>query len=151
MNIWIGNHHAKNIKNIAVFTPSPSNNNSPSSSRKSNPWANPRNPLAVAIIDDLNITVQNRDTQGDIYEYLQIGGKCGVIVPDCMLFGTSNAHKKLRQLLLEECQLEAVISIPSGVFKPYAGVSTAALVFIKVIRPIRSGSTIWRLTVITGW
>jgi len=50
---------------------------------------------------------------------LQIGGKCGVIVPDGVLFGTSNAHKKLRQLLLEKCQLEAVISMPSGVFKPY--------------------------------
>ncbi len=62
---------------------------------------------------------------------LQIGGKCGVIVPDGVLFGTSNAHKKLRQLLLEKCQLEAVISMPSGVFKPYAGVSTAVLVFIK--------------------
>ncbi len=62
---------------------------------------------------------------------LQIGGKCGVIVPDGVLFGTSNAHRKLRQLLLEKCQLEAVISMPSGVFKPYAGVSTAVLVFIK--------------------
>lgn len=62
---------------------------------------------------------------------LQIGGKCGVIVPDGVLFGTSNAHKKLRQLLLEKCQLEAVISMPSGVFKPYAGVSTAVLIFIK--------------------
>jgi type I restriction enzyme M protein len=62
---------------------------------------------------------------------LQIGGKCGVIVPDGVLFGTSNAHKKLREILLEKCQLEAVISMPSGVFKPYAGVSTAVLVFIK--------------------
>jgi type I restriction enzyme M protein len=62
---------------------------------------------------------------------LQIGGKCGVIVPDGVLFGTSNAHKKLRTILLEKCQLEAVISMPSGVFKPYAGVSTAVLIFIK--------------------
>jgi type I restriction enzyme M protein len=62
---------------------------------------------------------------------LQIGGKCGVIVPDGVMFGTSNAHTKLRQLLLEKCQMEAVISMPSGVFKPYAGVSTAVLVFIK--------------------
>lgn len=62
---------------------------------------------------------------------LQIGGKCGVIVPDGVLFGSSNAHKKLRQLLLEKCQLEAIISMPSGVFKPYAGVSTAVLIFVK--------------------
>jgi len=62
---------------------------------------------------------------------LQIGGKCGVIVPDGVLFGSSNAHKKLRKILLEQCQLEAVISMPSGVFKPYAGVSTAVLIFVK--------------------
>lgn len=62
---------------------------------------------------------------------LQIGGRCGVIVPDGVLFGSSNAHKKLRKLLLERCQLEAVVSMPSGVFRPYAGVSTAVLVFTK--------------------
>lgn len=62
---------------------------------------------------------------------LIIGGQCGVIVPDGVLFGSSNAHKKLRQMLLENCQIEAVISMPSGVFKPYAGVSTAVLVFTK--------------------
>ena len=62
---------------------------------------------------------------------LQIGGKCGVIVPDGVLFGSSNAHKKLRKILLEQCQLEAVISMPGGVFKPYAGVSTAVLIFVK--------------------
>ncbi|KAF5416577.1 MAG: hypothetical protein C5S49_04585 [Candidatus Methanogaster sp.] len=62
---------------------------------------------------------------------LQMGGKCGVIVPDGVLFGSSNAHKKLRTLLLEKCQLEAIVSMPSGVFKPYAGVSTAVLVFVK--------------------
>jgi type I restriction enzyme M protein len=60
-----------------------------------------------------------------------MGGKCGVIVPDGVLFGSSNAHKKLRQILLEQCQLEGIVSMPSGVFKPYAGVSTAALVFTK--------------------
>ena len=62
---------------------------------------------------------------------LIIGGQCGVIVPDGVLFGSSNAHKKLRQMILENCQLEAVISMPSGVFKPYAGVSTAVIVFTK--------------------
>jgi type I restriction enzyme M protein len=62
---------------------------------------------------------------------LQIGGKCGVIVPDGVLFGSSNAHKKLRKILLEECQIEGIISMPSGVFKPYAGVSTAVIIFTK--------------------
>lgn len=59
------------------------------------------------------------------------GGKCGVIVPDGVLFGSSNAHMDTRKMLLEKCGLEAVISMPSGVFKPYAGVSTAVLIFSK--------------------
>lgn len=60
-----------------------------------------------------------------------VGGRCGVIVPDGVLFGSSNAHKKLRELLIENTDLKAVISLPSGVFKPYAGVSTAVLIFTK--------------------
>jgi type I restriction enzyme M protein len=66
-----------------------------------------------------------------MYGLLEIGGKCGVIVPDSVLFGISNAHKNLRKLLLEKCQLEGIISMPSGVFKLYAGVSTAVLIFTK--------------------
>jgi type I restriction enzyme M protein len=62
---------------------------------------------------------------------LQAGGKCGVIVPDGVLFGSSNAHKKLREMLLTKCQLEEIVSMPSGVFKPYAGVSTAVVIFTK--------------------
>jgi type I restriction enzyme M protein len=52
-------------------------------------------------------------------------------VPDGVLFGSSRAHKELRRMLLEENQLEGVVSMPSGVFKPYAGVSTAVLIFVK--------------------
>lgn len=62
---------------------------------------------------------------------LKLGGRCAVIVPDGVLFGASKAHLALRQLLVDENQLDAVISLPSGVFKPYAGVSTAILVFTK--------------------
>ncbi len=62
---------------------------------------------------------------------LKIGGRCAVIVPDGVLFGSSKAHKAVRELLVEKNQLEAVISLPSGVFKPYAGVSTAILIFTK--------------------
>ncbi len=62
---------------------------------------------------------------------LKLGGRCAVIVPDGVLFGSSNAHRDLRKMLVENNQLEAVISLPSGVFKPYAGVSTAVLVFAK--------------------
>lgn len=62
---------------------------------------------------------------------LKIGGRCAVIIPDGVLFGSSNAHKQLRQTIVEGQKLEAVISMPSGVFKPYAGVSTAILIFTK--------------------
>ena len=62
---------------------------------------------------------------------LKVGGRCASIVPDGVLFGSSSAHKSLRKELVDNQQLIAVISMPSGVFKPYAGVSTAVLVFIK--------------------
>jgi len=66
-----------------------------------------------------------------MYNSLSIGGRCAVIVPDGVLFGNSNAHKSIRKLLLEKCRLDAIISMPSGIFKPYAGVSTAVLFFTK--------------------
>ena len=62
---------------------------------------------------------------------LTIGGRCACIVPDGVLFGSSKAHKDIRRQLIEENRLEAVISMPSGVFKPYAGVSTGILIFTK--------------------
>ena len=62
---------------------------------------------------------------------LKVGGRCACIVPDGVLFGASKAHKAIRKALIEENLLEAVISMPSGVFKPYAGVSTAILIFTK--------------------
>ncbi len=62
---------------------------------------------------------------------LKPGGRAAVIVPDGVLFGSSNAHKTLRRILVEEQKLDAVISLPGGVFKPYAGVSTAILLFTK--------------------
>ncbi len=62
---------------------------------------------------------------------LKTGGRCAVIVPDGVLFGGSRAHRAVRRMLIEDNQLEAVVSLPSGVFKPYAGVSTAVLVFTK--------------------
>lgn len=66
-----------------------------------------------------------------IIKMLKISGRAAIIVPDGVLFGSSRAHKSLRQTIVEENRLEAVISMPSGVFKPYAGVSTAVLIFTK--------------------
>ena len=62
---------------------------------------------------------------------LKPGGRAAVIVPDGVLFGSSKAHKELRRMLVEEQKLDGVISLPSGAFKPYAGVSTAILLFTK--------------------
>lgn len=69
-----------------------------------------------------------------ILRMLKKGGRSAVIVPDGVLFGSSQAHLGVRQMLVDENQLEAVISLPAGVFKPYAGVSTAILVFTKAGR-----------------
>ena len=62
---------------------------------------------------------------------LKIGGRCASIVPDGVLFGASKAHKAIRKEIVDNNRLEAVISMPSGVFKPYAGVSTAIVIFTK--------------------
>jgi type I restriction enzyme M protein len=68
---------------------------------------------------------------------LKAGGRAAVIVPDGVLFGSSKAHKTLRRMLVEEHKLDGIVSMPSGVFRPYAGVSTAILLFTKT----NSGST----------
>lgn len=62
---------------------------------------------------------------------LKVGGRAAVVVPDGVLFGSSKAHKELRRILVEDQQLNGIISMPSGVFKPYAGVSTAVILFTK--------------------
>jgi len=66
-----------------------------------------------------------------ILRALKLGGRAAVIVPDGVLFGSSKAHQQLRKELIENNQLEGIVSLPSGVFKPYAGVSTAILLFTK--------------------
>jgi len=83
----------------------------------------------------LQRTVKTRQTEllflHLMVRLLKIGGRCAVIVPDGVLFGSSGAHVGTREMLVDQNQLEAVISLPSGVFKPYAGVSTAILIFAK--------------------
>jgi len=84
---------------------------------------------------DLQKIVKTKKTEllfGALFlRMLQIGGRAAVIVPDGVLFGSSNAHKALRKILVEDQKLDAIISMPSGVFRPYAGVSTAILLFTK--------------------
>jgi type I restriction enzyme M protein len=86
-----------------------------------------------SILADLNYKLNTRATEllflKWFVDHLAPGGRGGVIVPNGVLFGSNNAATSLRELLLTECNLQAVISLPSGVFKPYAGVATAALIF----------------------
>jgi type I restriction enzyme M protein len=88
-----------------------------------------------SIHDNLKAVCNTRKTEllfvALFLRMLRTGGRCACIVPDGVLFGTTRAHKALRKELVENHRLEAVISMPSGVFKPYAGVSTAVLVFTK--------------------
>lgn len=90
---------------------------------------------AESINDNLKAVCSTKKTEllfvALFLRMLRKGGRCSCIVPDGVLFGTTKAHKALRKELVENHQLEAVISMPSGVFKPYAGVSTAVLVFTK--------------------
>ncbi len=90
---------------------------------------------AESIHDNLKAVTNTKKTEllflALFLRMLKKGGQCACIVPDGVLFGSSKAHKAIRKELVEMHQLRAVISMPSGVFKPYAGVSTAALVFTK--------------------
>ena len=90
---------------------------------------------AESINDDLKAVTNTKKTEllflALFLRLLQKGGRCACIVPDGVLFGSSKAHKAIRRELIENHLLKAVISMPSGVFKPYAGVSTAVLVFVK--------------------
>lgn len=90
---------------------------------------------AESIHDNLKAVTNTKKTEllflALFLRMLKKGGQCACIVPDGVLFGSSSAHKSIRKELIENHQLRAVISMPSGVFKPYAGVSTAVLVFTK--------------------
>jgi type I restriction enzyme M protein len=107
-----------------------------------------------SIARDLQRVVKTKKTEllflALFLRLLKPGGRAAVIVPDGVLFGSSNAHKELRRMLVEDHKLDAAVSLPSGVFKPYAGVSTAILLFTKT----NSGGTdhVWFYDVqADGW
>jgi type I restriction enzyme M protein len=97
------------------------------------------NPPFTGSIDkgDINESLQLGTTKTEllfvenIYNLLKMGGTAGVIVPQGVLFGSGKAFVEARKILIDKCELKAVITMPSGVFKPYAGVSTAILIFTK--------------------
>ena len=97
------------------------------------------NPPFTGSVDkgDINESFELNTTKSELlflermYKMLRIGGTAGVIVPQGVLFGSSKVYKQIRQLLMDRCELKAVIAMPSGFFKPYTGVATAILVFTK--------------------
>jgi len=88
-----------------------------------------------SVAKDLQQVVKTKKTEllflALFLRLLRTGGRAAVIVPDGVLFGSSKAHKELRRMLVEDHKLDAVVKLPGGVFKPYAGVSTAILLFTK--------------------
>src|SRR5207249_7620547 len=107
-----------------------------------------------SIAKDLQAVVKTKKTEllflALFLRLLKPGGRAAVIVPDGVLFGSSKSHKELRRILVEEQKLDGVVSLPGGVFKPYAGVSTAILLFTKT----NSGGTdqVWFYDVeADGW
>jgi len=106
------------------------------------------NPPFKGAVDkgDINPELPNTTTKSEllflhlILRALEMGGRCAVIVPDGVLFGSSQAHKEIRRKLIQENRLDGVLSMPGGVFKPYAGVSTAILFFTK---GAQTGSEVW--------
>ncbi|AXJ00907.1 type I restriction enzyme M protein [Cyclonatronum proteinivorum] len=88
-----------------------------------------------SVATDLLQTVKTKKTEllfnALFIRALKLGGRAAVVVPDGVLFGSSTAHREIRRLIVEGHQLNAVISMPGGVFKPYAGVSTAVIIFTK--------------------
>jgi len=116
------------------------------------PFAGSVNPATIA--KDLSSVVDTRKTEllflALFLRIMKPGGRAAVIVPDGVLFGSGKAHRTLRKMLVEDHKLEAVVSLPSGTFKPYAGVSTAILFFTKT----NSGGTdnVWFYDVkADGW
>lgn len=97
------------------------------------------NPPFTGRVDksDMNKTLNLNTTKTEllflenIYNLLKLKGTAGVIIPQGVLFGSSNANIEIRKLLIDKCELKAVISMPSGIFRPYAGVKTAILIFTK--------------------
>jgi type I restriction enzyme M protein len=98
-----------------------------------------------SILADINL--ETRDTEllflKWFVDHMNPGGRAGVIVPNGVLFGSNKSDRKVRELLLSVCDLQALVSLPSGVFKPYSGVGTAALIFEKRAAKFAGTLSVW--------
>lgn len=95
------------------------------------PFAGNINPDAIQEDIDLSTTKTELLFLKYMYDHLVDGGRCAVIVPEGVLFGSTGAHKRMRELLMDTCKIDAIVSLPSGAFKPYAGVKTAIIFYTK--------------------
>jgi type I restriction enzyme M protein len=102
---------------------------------------------AESILSDLNHKLDTRATEllflKWFLDHLSPGGRAGVIVPNGVLFGSNKANLRVRELLLTSCDLQAIVNLPSGVFKPYSGVGTAALIFEKGAAKFLGTKSVW--------
>lgn len=131
MNLYLHNINASNVK---LFDPICS----PEEERKkydvvlaNPPFSGMINKENIQEDINLNTTKTELLFLKYMYDHLVNGGRSAVIVPEGVLFGSTSAHKRMRQILMNECTVDAIVSLPSGVFKPYAGVKTAIIFYTK--------------------
>lgn len=131
MNLYLHNINATNVK---FFDPlcSPEEEKKKYDKVLANPpFSGTINQESIQEDINLNTTKTELLFLKYMYDHLVDGGRSAVIVPEGVLFGSTGGHKKMRQILMDECFIDAVVSLPSGVFKPYAGVKTAIIFYTK--------------------
>jgi len=131
MNLYLHNINATNVK---FFDPlcSPEEEKKKYDKVLANPpFSGTINQESIQEDINLNTTKTELLFLKYMYDHLVDGGRSAVIVPEGVLFGSTGGHKKMRQILMDECSIDAVVSLPSGVFKPYAGVKTAVIFYTK--------------------
>jgi len=129
MNLYLHGLENANVKHFDPLTLPNLNDRKYDIILANPPFAGTVNKEAIREDFDLRTTKTELLFGEYFYKHLSPGGKAAVIVPEGVLFGSTNAHKKLRRWLLDECTIYGIISLPSGVFKPYAGVKTSIVVF----------------------
>ncbi|HDH53575.1 MAG TPA: methyltransferase domain-containing protein [Nitrospirae bacterium] len=129
MNLYLHGLENVNVRHHDPLTLPTENNRKYDIILANPPFAGNVNKEAILEDFDLNTSKTELLFGEYFYKHLAPGGKAAVIVPEGVLFGSTNAHKKLRKWLLDECKIHGIISLPSGVFKPYAGVKTSIVVF----------------------
>ena len=134
VKIAIMNLYLHGLENASVRHHDPLTLSNPNEKKYDIILANPPfagNVNKEAILEDFDLKTSKTELFfGEFfYKHLAPNGKAAVIVPEGVLFGSTTAHKKLRTWLLDECRIRGIISLPSGVFKPYAGVKTSIIIF----------------------